>query len=343
MRGLFADIELVWLLCVPIGLAALYLWAEARRRAITAQLVDQKLLPVMVVDRSGTRRFWKAALRVLAALALAVGLLRPQWGSHTVEMQRKGIDIVFAIDTSKSMLAQDVQPNRIERVKQDVRYFANQVVQQDRMALVGFAGTARVLCPLTLDRSAFDLFLDELDVGSVPLGGTNLQAALEECVQAFGDEERNHKAIILFTDGESHEDVSDELLAEVRQKGVRVYTVGIGNEEGVRIPIKGSDGQTTFLKDGEGNIVLTRLDDKTLKTIAQKSLDGAYTHLAAGRANLAKIYEDNIKKIEERELKSAKRVRRYERFQWFLGAALVLLALEALIANGAKDAGKEPS
>lgn len=336
MSELFADIELVWLVCLPIGLALLFFFGERKKRRIVSDIVGDRLLGAMVLDHSGERRFWKLLLRVLAVLAIGVALMRPQWGRREVEMRRRGIDIVFAVDTSKSMLAEDVQPNRIERVKQDIRFFANQVVQNDRIALVAFAGTARVLCPLTLDRGAFDIFMDELDIGAVPMGGTDLSAALEESIEAFGDDERNHKAIILFTDGESHEEVSDDLLADVRRRGVRVYTVGIGNEEGVRIPVKAKDGTQTFLKDESGDIVLTRLDDKMLKTIAQKSLDGAYTHLAAGRQNLVKIYADNIKKIEERELASRRQVRKYERYQWFLAAALLLLALDALVEDGRK-------
>lgn len=336
MSELFADIELVWLVCLPIGLALLFFFGERKKRRIVSDIVGDRLLGAMVLDHSGERRFWKLLLRVLAVLAIGVALMRPQWGRREVEMRRRGIDIVFAVDTSKSMLAEDVQPNRIERVKQDIRFFANQVVQNDRIALVAFAGTARVLCPLTLDRGAFDIFMDELDIGAVPMGGTDLSAALEESIEAFGDDERNHKAIILFTDGESHEAVSDDLLADVRRRGVRVYTVGIGNEEGVRIPVKAKDGTQTFLKDEAGDIVLTRLDDKMLKTIAQKSLDGAYTHLAAGRQNLVKIYADNIKKIEERELASRRQVRKYERYQWFLAAALLLLALDALVEDGRK-------
>lgn len=335
----FGDIESIWLVCAPVAMAVLaFLAGRARRRAV-ARLVSSRLLGEMVVGLSPGRRTWKTILKVAAVAFIALAIMRPQWGSKSVDVARRGIDLVFVVDTSKSMLAEDVRPNRIERVKQDVRYFVQNVVQQDRIGLVGFAGTARTLCPLSLDRGAFELFLDELDIGVVPRGGTDLGAAIDEALAAFGDDVRNHKAIILFSDGEAHDGVPDASLEEARKLGVRIYTIGIGSADGVRIPVLDQAGETTFLKDSDGGIVLTRLDDRILKTIAQRSLDGAYTHLAAGRDNLEKIYLDNIKKIEERELKSRRQVRKVERFQWFLAIALALLMIESVISDGARSRG----
>lgn len=335
----FGDVESIWLLCAPIVVAVLaFLAGRARRRAVE-RLVSARLVGEMVVGLSPGRRTWKTLLIVAAVTLVAIGVMRPQWGTRTVDVARRGIDLVFVIDTSKSMLAEDVRPNRIERVKQDVRYFVQNVVQQDRIALVGFAGTARTLCPLSLDRGAFELFLDELDVGIIQRGGTNLGAAIDEALAAFGDDVRNHKAIILFSDGEAHDGIPDDSLTEARRLGVRIYTIGIGSADGVRIPVLDADGSKTFLKDSDGGIVLTRLDDHILKTIAQRSLDGAYTHLAAGRDNLEKIYLDNIKKIEERELKSRRQVRKLERYQWFLAAALALLMIESMISDGVQLRG----
>lgn len=332
----WGDIESMWVVLAPLAVAVLAFYAGRARRDALARLVSARLMPEMVVDASPTRRTWKTILRVLAALFLGLAIMRPQWGEQSVDVARRGIDIVFVVDTSKSMLAEDVRPNRIARVKQDVRYFVENVVQDDRIGLVAFAGTAQTLCPLSLDRAAFNLFLDEMDVGVVPRGGTDLGAAIEDALEAFGDDVRNHKAIILFSDGEAHDGIPDAALEKARKLGVRIYTIGIGSADGVRIPVLDEDGKRTFLKDSDGSIVQTRLDDRILKTIAQRSLDGAYTHLSAGRGNLEKIYLDNIKKIEERELKSRRRVRRVERFQWFLAAALGLLMIECLIADGVR-------
>ena len=336
MSRVFGDIDKIWILVVPIVLVAIYWYGRRSRRAILREFIGDKLLGRMVVHESPARRWWKAALRIAGVALCAVAVLRPQWGTKDIEVTARGIDIVFCIDTSKSMLAEDVQPNRLERVKQDVRYFVDRVVEQDRIGLAAFAGTARVFCPLTLDRAAFDLFLDELDVTSISKGGTNVRAALEEAVFAFGDDERNHKAIVLFSDGEGHDGVPEKILEEARRRSIRVYTVGIGSTDGERIPIRDAEGNKTWLKDTDGDIVTTRLDDRLLKTIAQKSLDGAYTHLAGGRRNLERIYQDNLSKIEQRELKSRKAVRRLDRYQWFLAPGLILLLLSGVIQDGTR-------
>lgn len=332
----FAAPEMSWLFLVPLALAGLAIHDARRRRALMQSLVDQRLVDTMVVGRVGGRRLRKTIIVLIAITLLVVAAMRPQWGRRDVEIARRGIDIVFAIDTSKSMLAEDVTPNRIERVKADVRWFLREVVDQDRVALVAFAGTARTLCPLTLDRGALEIFLDELDVGTISRGGTDTGAALSSSLAAFGDTSPNHKAVILFSDGEGHDPLPEKVLEEARRRGVRIYTIGIGAAEGVRIPVRDAQGERTWLRDGKGDIVLTRLDDRRMKTIAQRSLDGAYAHLSAGRDNLARIYADNIQKIEERELQSRSQTRRVERFHWFLAAALALLLIEAFLPTGRK-------
>ncbi len=340
MSDIFADIELVWLVLVPIAFVALWVWLEAKRSSILADLIGKRLIPDMVIGRSGERRFWKLILRTTAVLLIALALMRPQWGEKRVNIQRKGIDLAFVVDTSKSMLAEDVQPSRMKRVKQELAYFVKNTLREDRVSLIAFAGTARALCPLTLDRAAFEIFLDDLDVGVIPKGGTDLGRALQAALDSFGDDVRNHKAILLLSDGEAHGGIPEDVVDEANKRGVRIYTVGVGQEEGVRIPIEGSDGKRTYLRDREDNVVTTRLEARVLKTIAQRSLDGAYVSLTVGRDNLQKIYQDNIKKIEERELKSSKQVRRIDRFQMFLAAALILLMIDALVPEGKPRRGR---
>ncbi len=334
MSDLFANIELSWLLLLPPAFLLLWWWNERKRKAILHSLLGANLLQGMVVGFSAERRFWKAILRTLALFLVVLALMRPQWGERRQEIQRRGIDIALVVDTSKSMLAEDVQPSRMERVKQELTYFVKNTLREDRVSLIAFAGTARALCPLTLDRAAFEIFLDELDVGIIPQGGTDLGRAIEAALDSFGDDVRNHKAIIILSDGEAHAGVPEAAVAEANKRGVRIYTVGVGHEEGVRIPIEDENGARTYLRDREGNVVTTRLEARILKTIAQRSLDGAYVSLTVGRDNLQKIYQDNVKKIEERELKSSKQVRRIDRFQWFLALALVLLMVDGVIAEG---------
>ncbi|MFT7619842.1 MAG: Ca-activated chloride channel family protein [Planctomycetota bacterium] len=334
MSAIFADIELVWLIVVPIAMVGVWLWNEATRKRILADLIGKRLIPDMIVGSSGERRFWKLLIRTVAVLLIALAIMRPQWGEKRIDIERKGIDIALVVDTSKSMLAEDVQPSRMERVKQELSYFVENTLREDRVSLVAFAGTARALCPLTLDRAAFEIFLDELDVGVIPQGGTDLGRAIEAALDSFGDDVRNHKAILLLSDGEAHAGIPEKTIDQANKRGVRIYTIGVGNEEGVRIPLEDDDGSRIYLRDNEGNVVTTRLEARILKTIAQRSLDGAYVSLTVGRDNLQKIYLDNIKKIEERELKSSKQVRQIDRFQWFLAAALILLMFDGLIPEG---------
>ncbi|MCB9834040.1 MAG: VWA domain-containing protein [Planctomycetes bacterium] len=334
MSEIFAHDELAFLLLLPPGYLVLQFWSQSRRRALLEDLLTRRLLDGMVVGFSPGRRVLKTILVTLALTALVLALMRPQWGRRSVEVQRRGIDLVFVVDTSKSMLARDVQPSRIDRVKQELSWFVDHRLEDDRIALVAFAGSARTLCPLTLDRPAFDIFLGDLDVGVIPEGGTDLDAALSEALATFDDDERNHKAILVFSDGEAHAGVPERAIERANARGVRIYCVGVGGSEGVRIPIRDERGNDTYLRDGEGNIVTTRLEEDVLRAIAARGDGGAYVDLTRGGDNLTKIYAANIKSIENKELASARSERRIDRFPWFLGAALVLLALEFLIAEG---------
>ena len=336
MSDIFKDFELIWVVLAPLILVGLFVYDQGKRRRLLDFLLSRKLVSALIVGRSFERRLWKMILRATALLLIACAIMRPQWGSQKVELQRQGIDLAFVVDTSKSMLAEDVQPSRIDRVKQELGYFVDNVLQDDRISLVAFAGTARTLCPMTLDRSAFAIFLDELAIGLIPQGGTDLGRALEAALDSFGDDVRNHKAIMVFSDGEAHGGIPKAVVEEANKLGVRVYTVGVGRDEGVRIPLFDEAGSRVYLKDGEGNVVTTRLEDRILKTVAQQSNEGAYVNLTQGRNNLEKIYLDNVKKIEERELRASKEERKIDRFQWFLAAALILLMLDALIPLGVK-------
>lgn len=343
MSALFANDGLAFLLLLPVGHLVLFAWNERRRRALLDELLTRRLVAAMVVGRSPARRRAKAVLRALALAALVLAAMRPQWGTRTVDIRRRGIDLVFVVDTSKSMLARDVQPSRMQRVKQELGWFVANALEDDRIALVAFAGTARTLCPLTLDRPAFAIFLADLDVGVIPEGGTDLDAAIREALATFDDDERNHKAILIFSDGEAHAGVPEAAVAAANKRGVRIYCVGVGYEDGVRIPVVDERGNETFLRDGEGNIVTTRIEDRILKSVAQLAIDGAYVNLTLGRNNLEKIYFDNVKAIEDRELGAARSERKVDRFPWFLAAALLLLGLDFLLAEGRarSELGKE--
>jgi Ca-activated chloride channel family protein len=248
------------------------------------------------------------------------------WGFHWEEVKREGVDLVVALDTSKSMLTADVAPNRLARAKLAVQDLLAELAG-DRIGLVAFAGTAFVQCPLTLDRDAFRESLDAVDVGIIPRGGTNLTVAIDTALGAFEGRQGSHQALVLITDGEDHEGKVEDAVKRATERGVKVYTVGIGTAEGELIPVEGG-----YLKDRKGQVVKSRLDEGTLKKIAVDT-GGVYLHAAGADLGLKDLYRDHVASMEKRELASTLE-RRYEhRFQIPLAVALLCLVAEPLVGE----------
>jgi len=319
-------IALAALLLVPAA-AAFFWWAFRERDRALATFVDAALLPTVVPDLDRRRRRVRAALLVAAIALFGVALGGPMWGFHWEDMKREGIDLVVAIDTSKSMLATDVAPNRLERAKLAVQDLLAEMAG-DRVGLVAFAGSAFVQCPLTLDRNAFRESLQAIEVGLIPRGGTNLTGALESGLSAFEGHQGRHQALVLITDGEDHEGNLDDVIKAATERGVKIYTVGIGTAEGELIPAEGGG----FLKDRKGQVVKSRLGEETLKKIALDT-GGVYLHAAGADLGLAALYREHIATMEKRDLASTLE-RRYEhRYQIPLALGLVLLVVEQLLGE----------
>lgn len=245
------------------------------------------------------------------------------------EVTRKGIDIVIAVDTSKSMLANDIQPNRLAAAKRKIEDLLR-VVDGDRVGLVAFAGTAFTYCPLTTDYGAFRLFLDDLDTSIIPLGGTDLAMAIKRSVLSFDTKVKKHKTVILITDGEDHSGRALEAAREAEKEGIIIYTIGLGSKDGSYIRLKNKNGEETLLKDKEGQVIKSKLDELTLNKIALET-GGAYSPAYGTQWGLEQIYTQEISRIEEKELGS-EQIKRYEsRYQIPLLAALVLITLESLL------------
>ncbi len=314
------------LLLVP-GAVAFFWWAFRERDRALATFVEAALLPTVVPDLDRRRRRVRAVLLTVAIGAVAVALGGPMWGFHWEEVRREGIDLVVALDTSKSMLTTDVAPNRLARAKLAVQDLLAEL-KGDRVGLVAFAGSAFVQCPLTLDRNAFRESLDAVEVGLIPRGGTNLTAAIDASLEAFEGHQGSHQALVLITDGEDHEGKIEDAVKHASDRGVKVFTVGIGTTEGDLIPTEGG----TFLKDRKGQVVKSRLDEETLKKLALDT-GGVYLHAAGTDLGLAALYRDHVATMEKRELASTLE-RRYEhRFQFPLAGALALLVVEAVLGE----------
>jgi len=327
----YGNLNYLYLLPVILLLIAGYILVFKKKAKDLNAFASIELLRKAGLSVSRKMQWLKAVLMSTGVLFLIFTLIEPKWGYHWQEVEKKGIDIVIAVDTSRSMLADDVKPNRLEAAKMEVEDLLN-VLEGDRVGLVVFAGSAFTYCPLTSDYSAFRLFLNDINTNIIPLGGTALAAAIRKGVSAFEENSENHKAIILITDGENHEDDPVKAAREAKERGIIIYTVGVGKKDGSYIRIKDERGNDTLLKDRQGQVIKSRLDEITLNKVALET-GGLYTPAYGTQWGLEKIYKDSIAKIEESTYKT-QRVKRYiNRFQIPLFVALALIALEGFLAD----------
>lgn len=312
----------LWLL--PLGVA-LFWWAERRRRAMIGRIVAPKLRAVLAGNTSPFRRWFRSAC-VLGALGLlVVSLAGPRAGYDSLEVPHRGRDVIIAMDVSRSMLATDVAPTRLQRAK----LLAEDLIAElggDRVGLIAFAGTAFLQAPLTLDHGAVLAAVDELDTDLIPRGGTNIEAAIRTSEEAFGKAEGFSRAIVIISDGEELDQDGVAAARQAADHGIRIFTVGVGSEEGSEIPLPSGD----FVRDSSGKLVVTRLDVERMKEIA--GVTGGF-YLPLDESTARRLVADGIGKLEEVEMATNTSRRPIERYQWPLAAALVLLVLQALVGE----------
>ncbi|MGB5106653.1 MAG: VWA domain-containing protein [Candidatus Zixiibacteriota bacterium] len=317
---------------IVIALLALFMWYVARRKKrLLETFADKSLLAGLIQNYSPSKRRYKIVFLFIALSFLALCLARPQFGTHMEMLKREGQDVMIVVDCSSSMLAEDMKPNRIERAKQEVRGLLSRM-QGDRVGLVAFAGSAFVQCPLTLDYSAAQMFVDVLDVDLIPNPGTNLAEAISVATAGFVVKERKNKVMIIITDGEDFGDGLDGAISEAKIAGVNIYTIGIGRPEGEPIPIRNVRGEMVgYKKDQNGELIMTRLDEATLQKAAGET-EGQYYHASQGEIALDMIYEE-ISKMEKKELADILMTQYEDRFQYILPVTIVFLIGEALLSE----------
>jgi Ca-activated chloride channel family protein len=331
--------ESYWLiagLAIIAGLVLLYRRFDARQRAALADFASSHLLAKLTASFSPGRRRVKRTLFVTAIALVCVALARPQWGYHWVDEKERGIDILFAIDTSKSMLTQDVTPDRLTRAKLAITDFIRKL-DGDRVGLIAFAGEAFLQAPLTLDYDALQDTLDSIDVNTIPRGGTEISSAIEEAQAAFGESHQNKKILVLVTDGEDLEGSSVDTARAAAKDGLVIYTVGVGTASGGLIPVPNPNGGTDFLKDDSGQYVKSHLDESTLTKIAEAT-GGRYEPLGQQGQGLGVIYDKALASLPKHDL-SSRRAKVYEeRFQWPLAAGVGCLLASLLIGTRRREA-----
>ncbi len=325
----FGFINLLWI--ILCGMVIFYIWVYKRRRNVLQRFAKEGLLETLTSSVNIRNRKIRLCLFGCAISLITFSLLRPQWGFHWEEVKRRGLDIIIAIDTSKSMIAEDVKPNRLERSKLAVKDLLKKL-NGDRIGLIAFSGSAFLQCPLTVDYGGFLLSLDTLDVGVIPRGGTRISSAIQEAIKSYEGGLKKYKVLVLITDGEDHEGNAFKWAEKAKEEGIKIFCIGIGTKEGELIPVTGADGSKTFLKDREGKVVKSKLDDVTLQKIALTT-GGSYVHATGAEFGLDLIYDEKLSKMEKRELKSKMSKQYEERYQWFLFAGLLLLLIEPFISE----------
>lgn len=315
----------MWLLALLPLLFVTGLLLKYRIKLLT-RIADENLWPTLLPGFSTSRLRLKNLLRILAIALAIAALARPQWGFKWEEVKQRGLSIIVTLDTSKSMLAQDIKPNRLQQAKWGIRDLVKEL-RGDRIGLVAFAGNAFLQCPATIDYAAFLMMLDDVYAGIVPLGGTDLFQALETSIESFEKmkESASDNVIILISDGEGHTGDPRALLPRLKEEGIRVFAIGVGTREGDMIET--SDG---LVKDSDGNVIKSRLNEDILEQIAFET-GGFYVRSAPGDFGLERIYQQGIAELQREERDARMSKSWTERFPWFLAAALLLLVFEAVI------------
>lgn len=327
----FAHPQYLYFLFVIPVLIVFTLWNNYRKRKVLNTLIGTPLQELVFTGKSFYKEYLKHGL-VITALALVIlGFANPQLGTRVEEVKQAGIDIVVCLDVSSSMLAEDFKPNRLELAKREIGDMMKRLMG-DRVGLIVFAGDAYVQFPLTSDYSAANLFLNAVDVSSVPKPGTAISAAISQATKAFDENTKTKKVIVIITDGEDHEGNVADAISDAKDKGILIYAIGMGSPQGAPIPVYDDRGNPVgFKQDQTGQTVLTKLDEKTLMEIAGTANGKYYLSTPAGK-ELDQILKD-LMSLEKTEYGS-KRITDFEdKFYYFLVPALLLLLVEFFITD----------
>jgi len=325
----FANPDYLYLLLLLPVMILLYIVNEIRKRRARRRLGESRLVSSLMPELSDSRSVIKFMLLLLAEFSGIILLARPQFGSRIEDVRKQGIEVIIALDVSNSMLAEDIQPDRLSRAKQAISRLVDNL-DNDKIGLIIFAGDAYTQIPITTDYVSAKMFLSEISPEMVPKQGTAIGAAINLGVRSFSPGEEKSKALIIITDGENHEDDPVSAAEEAAKAGVVIYTIGIGSTEGVPIPVT-LNGRKDYLRDASGNTVITRLDEDILKKIAM-SANGSFVRASNTNIGLDQIYSD-IKKMKKQDLESSQYTEYNDQFQIFAAMALFFLIAEFIVMD----------
>ncbi len=326
----FAHPDLLYLLLLVPVFLVLFIYVLHWKKNAWKRYGDYSVISRLIPDYSRNRLILKFLLLLVALVFMVIGLADPQVGSRLVKAERKGIDIMLALDVSNSMLAEDIKPSRMERSKQAISKLIDEL-RSDRIGMILFAGKAYTQLPITTDYAAAKLFLSTVSTDAVPVQGTAIGEAIDLAVKSFNESNEHSKAIIIITDGENHEGDVLTTAKQAAEKGIHIYTIGMGSPEGGPIPVFQGNNRTGYKKDRQGNTVVTKLNETMLQQIASAG-QGVYVRASNASAGLSKIF-DEINKLNKSEIESMMFSDYEDRFQYFLGISMLFLILDLLIAE----------
>lgn len=317
-----------YLLFTILVLALLLLWLVFWKKSAQKRFANPQLLKKLSPNKSIFKTVLKFVILSLSFALLSIALVNPKIGTKIENVKRSGVDVVFAIDVSKSMLAEDIAPNRIEKAKQLVNQIINNLAG-DRIGIIGYAGSAFPQLPITTDVGAAKLFLNNMNTNMVSSQGTAIKQAIELAETYYNDEDQANKVLFIISDGEDHEGDAEIMAEGAAKKGIRIFTIGVGTKKGGPIPIKRNGILQNYKRDQNNQQVITRLNEETLLKIAQAG-NGTYSNGSNTKEVVDKVKEI-LNKMDKKDFETKQFTDFKDQFQWFLLGALLLLVLDIFL------------
>ena len=316
-----------WLLFLVLGMVVLFFWTALWKRKTKRLYASAELLKRLSPDQSRFKAVLKLVVLAMAVVCFCIALVNPKVGTKLETVTRKGVDIVFAIDVSKSMLAEDVAPNRLEKAQQLTAQIINNLVS-DRVGIIAYAGKAVPQLPITTDYAAAKMFLQNMNTDMLSSQGTAIDEAIQLSRTYFNDAEQTNRVLVIISDGEDHKDLNLDIAKAAAKEGIKIFTIGVGSEKGGPIPLKRNGVVMRYKKNQKGETVITKLNPNTLTAIAEEA-NGLFIQGQNTKQVTEKIAEI-LNKLEKKEFEAKEFSEFKDQFQWFLGLGLFFLILDVL-------------
>ena len=322
------ETKYIYYLAIVAALLLLFALVAFWKRKKQKSFADYNLLQKLSPETSSFKSILKMLVVVLALSSLVIALVNPKMGTKIKTIKREGVDIVFALDVSKSMLAEDIVPNRLEKSKQIISKIIDKL-GSDRVGIIIYAGNAYPLLPITTDQAAAKMFLQNADPDMVSSQGTAINEALKLAKTFYDDDEQTNRYLFIVSDGEDHEENVSYIAEEAKEEGIKIFTIGVGTPEGGPIPLKRENTLIGYKKDREGEVVITRLNENTLQQIANDG-DGKYM-FGNNTAKTVEFIDDLLIKADKKEFETKQFSDYKDQFQWFIGFGLLFLVIDILL------------